>query len=269
MNDALTDTAATLTLDDCLIPAWPVPPQVGALVTTRRGGLSRAPYDSLNLGLHTGDLQADVLANRAALGTLIGARPGWLEQVHECTVVDAAQALHAPTPMRADASVTDEVGIACAVMVADCLPVLFYDTRGRAVGATHAGWRGLSLGVLEATAQAVAQRAGEGAHIHAYLGPAIGPTAFEVGREVLDAFVDPAPAAERDATRAAFVERDALAQKYLADLYALARLRLRRVGVTSITGGDACTVSDSGRFYSYRRDRTTGRFAALIWLKAG
>jgi YfiH family protein len=259
-------TDVPLTFDDCLVPGWSVPPHVHALVTTRRGGVSRPPYGTLNLGLHAGDERADVLANRAALGRLTGARPAWLEQVHECNVVDAAQALHADVPPRADASVTSEPGVACVVMVADCLPVLFCDTRGRAVGAAHAGWRGLSAGVLEQTAHAVARRAGEGAVLHAWLGPAIGPDAFEVGRDVFDAFVDSAPAGERDATAAAFTERQTAPHKYLADLHALARLRLRRAGVVSITGTQTCTVSDPARFYSYRRDRTTGRFAALVWL---
>ncbi len=264
-----TDTPARLSAADCLIPGWTVPSRLRALVTTRRGGVSRPPYDGLNLGLHTGDDAADVLANRAALGTLTGAAAAWLEQVHERTVVDGREALEAARtgrPLRADASVTDEAGVACVVMVADCLPVLFCDQRGRAVGAAHAGWRGLSAGVLECTAQAVAQRAGAGAIVQAYLGPSIGPTVFEVGRDVLDAFVDGAPAGERDATRAAFVDRSDAPQKYFADLPALARLRLRRVGVTAVSGGDACTVSNAERFYSYRRDRTTGRFAALVWL---
>jgi len=255
-----------LTLDDCLIPDWPAPSKVRALVTTRRGGVSRAPFDTLNLGLHAGDERDDVLANRAALGRLTDARLAWLEQVHGTHVADAAAVLHDDLPPQADASVTDESGVACIVMVADCLPVLFCDARGRAVGAAHAGWRGLSAGVLEQTAHAVARRAGEGALVHAWLGPSIGPTAFEVGRDVFDAFVDGAPATERDVTAAAFVAHRTAPQKYLADLHALARIRLRRADVTSVTSTQACTVSDSERFYSYRRDRTTGRFAALVWL---
>jgi hypothetical protein len=235
-------------------------------VTTRRGGVSRPPRDSLNLGLHTGDEEADVLANRAALERLAGARLAWLEQVHGREVADAAQALEAGSPPRADASVTSEPGVACIVMVADCLPVLFCDTRGRAVGAAHAGWRGLCAGVLEQTAQAVARHAGEGAVVQAWLGPAIGPAAFEVGRDVFDTFVDSALADERDATAAAFVAHRTAPQKYFADLHALARLRLRRAGVTLVSGVQACTVADSARFYSYRREHTTGRFAALVWL---
>jgi polyphenol oxidase len=257
---------APLTLDDCLIPDWPAASNVRALVTTRRGGVSRAPFDTLNLGLHTGDERDDVLANRAALGRLTDARLAWLEQVHGTHVADAADVLRDDAPPQADACVTDEAGVACIVMVADCLPVLFCDARGRAVGAAHAGWRGLSAGVLEQTAQAVAHRAGEGATVHAWLGPSIGPTAFEVGRDVFDAFVDGAPAAERDATAAAFAERRTAPQKYLGDLHALARIRLRRVDVSSVTGMQGCTVADFERFYSYRRERVTGRFAALVWL---
>jgi YfiH family protein len=255
-----------LTFDDCLIPEWSAPSKVRARVTTRRGGVSRPPFDTLNLGLHTGDQRDDVLANRAALGRLTGARLAWLEQVHGTTVADAAEVLQAGEPPRADASVTGEPGVACIVMVADCLPVLFCDARGRAVGAAHAGWRGLAAGVLEQTAQAVARRAGEGAVVHAWLGPAIGPEVFEVGRDVFDAFVDGAPAGERDATVAAFAEHRSAPQKYFADLHALARIRLRRAGVTWITGTQACTVSDPERFYSYRREHATGRFAALVWL---
>ena len=267
MSAALRSTP--LTLDDCLIPDWPAPSNVRALVTTRRGGVSRAPFDTLNLGLHAGDERDDVLANRAALGRLTDARLAWLEQVHGRHVADAAEVLAADgQPPQADASVAADAGVACIVMVADCLPVLFCDARGRAVGAAHAGWRGLSAGVLEQTAHAVARRAGEGAVVHAWLGPSIGPTAFEVGRDVFDAFVDGAPAAERDVTAAAFAEHRTAPQKYLADLHALARIRLRRADVSSVTGMQACTVSDSERFYSYRRDRVTGRFAALVWLSS-
>ncbi len=262
----LTLKSASLTLDDCLIPDWSAPSPVRALVTTRRGGVSRPPRDSLNLGLHTGDDEVDVLANRTALERLAGAQLAWLEQVHGREVADAAQALHASSPPRADASVTSEPGVACIVMVADCLPVLFCDTRGRAVGAAHAGWRGLCAGVLEQTAQAVARRAGGGAIVQAWLGPAIGPAAFEVGRDVFDAFIGSAPAKERDATLAAFVAHRSAPQKYFANLHALARLRLLRMGVTSVRGVDACTVSDPARFYSYRREPVTGRFAALVWL---
>jgi polyphenol oxidase len=259
-------SSVPLTLDDCLLPDWPAPSNVHALVTTRRGGVSRPPCDTLNLGLHTGDERDDVLANRAALAHLTQAQLAWLEQVHGTRVADAAQVLRDGRPAQADASVTSAAGLACIVMVADCLPVLFCDARGRAVGAAHAGWRGLSAGVLEQTAYAVAREAGEGAVVQAWLGPAIGPRAFEVGRDVFEAFVDDAPAAERDATAAAFVAHRSAPQKYFADLHSLARIRLHRADVNSVTGVQACTVSDAERFYSYRRDGATGRFAALVWL---
>ena len=262
-------TVTSLTLDDCLIPTWEVSPRVRALVTTRRGGVSRAPYDRLNLGLHTGDERALVLANRRALSELAGGpRFAWLEQVHGNEVVDAAAVVGQldaqDAPPRADASVTDQVGIACIVMVADCMPVLFCDERGRAVGAAHAGWRGLASGVLERTAAALARKAGAGARIHAYLGPSIGPNAFEVGRDVFDAFVEAASVSERDATVHAF--KPHTEGKYMADLPALARLRLTRADVVAMTGGEHCTVSEPARFFSFRRDRTTGRFAAAVWL---
>lgn len=264
-------TGSTLTLAACVLPDWQVSANVRALVTTRHGGVSHAPYDALNLGLHTGDARYDVLANRRALGALADhARFAWLEQVHGNTVVDAARVVDAldagEAPPQADASVTSEPGVACVVMVADCMPVLFCDERGRAVGAAHAGWRGLAAGVLERTAEAVAHRAGPGARVHAYLGPAIGPDAFEVGRDVFDAFVDGAPASERDATAAAFIPHTP--GKYLANLAALARVRLARAGVVAMTGGDLCTVSDAQRFYSFRRDKVTGRFAGVVWLDA-
>jgi YfiH family protein len=178
-----------------------------------------------------------------------------------------AQAHANGTPTRADASVTDRPGTVCVVMVADCMPVLFCDEAGRAVGAAHAGWRGLAAGIVEQTAQRVAELAGvEVGALHAYLGPSIGPDAFEVGADVRDAFMNGVGAAQRDATANAFVEHPRNPGKYLADLPALARLRLQRLGVTRIVGGDLCTVTQRERFYSYRRDRETGRMAALIWL---
>ncbi len=270
---------STLTHADCLHPGWNVSSRVGALVTTRSGGVSRAPYGrwangretagGMNLGLHTGDDPADVAENRARLLALAGVRAAWLEQVHGAEVVDAGQAAHGGAPVRADASVTSEPGVACVVMVADCLPVLLCDGEGRAVGAAHAGWRGLVSGIVELTAQRVAGLAGRSPQtLHAYLGPAIGPQAFEVGDDVKEAFLSAAEAAERDATARAFVARDGAAGKHWADLYALARVRLARLGVSRVTGGDFCTVTDRERFFSYRRDRVTGRMAALVWLNA-
>jgi YfiH family protein len=195
----------------------------------------------------------------------------WLEQIHGAGIVRAEHAIeHARghgAPLRADASITDRAGTVCVVMVADCMPVLLCDEAGRAVGAAHAGWRGLAAGIVEQTAQQVAQLAGVPASgLHAYLGPSIGPEVFEVGPDVRDAFMDGVDDAQRDATAQAFVPHRQNAGKYLADLPALARLRLQRLGVSRISGGDLCTVTLRERFYSYRRDHETGRMAALIWL---
>lgn len=267
---------AGLTDADCLRPNWPVSPRVHALVTTRAGGVSLPPYGrwagghetagGLNLGFHTGDDPARVATNRARLSSLAGVRAAWLEQIHGDTIVRADD-VPLDASVRADASVTAASGVACLVMVADCLPVLLCDDRGRAVGAAHAGWRGLVAGIVEKSAQRVADLAQCAPDaLHAYLGPAIGPHAFEVGDDVRDAFVRAAAPAELDATAQAFAARDGMRGKHWADLYALARLRLARLGVTRVSGGDACTVAERERFYSYRRDRVTGRMAALIWL---
>jgi YfiH family protein len=271
-----------LSFADVVQPAWNVSPRVRALVTTRDGGVSEAPFGrwqngvdlpgGLNLGMKSGDDLAAVAANRARLLKLAGvSEAAWLEQIHGAGIVRAedvlAQAHANGTPTRADASVTDRPGTVCVVMVADCMPVLFCDEAGRAVGAAHAGWRGLAAGIVEQTAQRVAELAGvEAGALHAYLGPSIGPDAFEVGADVRDAFMNGVGAAQRDATANAFVEHPRNPGKYLADLPALARLRLQTLGVTRVVGGDLCTVTERERFYSYRRDRETGRMAALIWL---
>jgi len=270
--------------DDCLWPGWAsgpdaVSPRVNAFATTRNGGVSAAPYggangrNGLNLGLHTGDVLDAVMENRRRVVELTGAPVAWLEQVHGAEIEDAGAVIDrcAGSPAsvtKADAAVTDRAGVVCVVMIADCLPVLFCDAAGRAVGAAHAGWRGLAAGIVEKTAERVAHLAGAPAGtLHAWLGPAIGPAAFEVGEDVLDAFVAAAEPARRDATVAAFAKREEK-HKYFANLYALARLRLERAGVPSgnVQGGTFCTMTDADRFYSYRRDRTTGRMAAMIWL---
>ncbi len=271
--------------DDCLWPDWSSAPgavsqRVHALATMRNGGVSAAPYGGangrggLNLGLHTGDAPEAVMENRRRVVELTGAPVAWLDQVHGAQIEDAGAVIDrcagsaASTVVKADAAVTDRTGVVCAVMIADCLPVLLCDAAGRAVGAAHAGWRGLAAGIVEKTAARVAHLAdAQTSALHAWLGPAIGPTAFEVGEDVLDAFVAAAEPACRDATIAAFVERDEK-HKYLADLYTLARLRLEKAGVPSqnVQGGTFCTVTEADRFYSYRRDRTTGRMAAMIWL---
>ncbi|WP_025599641.1 peptidoglycan editing factor PgeF [Burkholderia sp. WSM2230] len=271
-----------LTFADVVQPAWNVAPRVRALVTTRSGGVSEPPFGrwqdgadqpgGLNLGMKSGDDPAAVAANRARLLALAGvSEAAWLAQVHGAHILRAEDALSEAqangAPPQADASVTDRAGLACVVMVADCMPVLLCDEAGRAVGAAHAGWRGLAAGIVEQTAGRVAELAGVQANgLHAYLGPCIGPESFEVGTDVRDAFMHAASENERDATAAAFVAHPRNAGKYHADLPALARLRLQRLGVTRIEGGDLCTVSDRERFYSYRRDRETGRMAALIWL---
>lgn len=246
-----------------IFPEWDAPPNVGALSTTRHGGVSLAPYDDgvggggLNLGSHVGDRIQDVLHNRKLLRTHVPARAAWLSQVHGTAVLDAARVTQGA---QADASTATQGGIACAILTADCLPVLLCDRDGRVVGAAHAGWRGLANGILETTVLRM-RNAGAG-EIIAWLGPAIGPGQFEVGADVLAAFVDRQPQALD-----AFLAIDGRPGKYLADIYALARLRLQSAGVRSIHGGGLCTVSEQ-RFYSYRRDGVTGRMASLIWIKS-
>lgn len=243
---------------------WPgLPASVGALSTTRAGGVSAAPYDDagggggLNLGTHVGDAPDAVARNRALLQQqYLPAEPAWLTQVHGVKVLDAATVSGAPP---ADASIAARPGVVCAIMTADCMPVLLADAQGRVVGAAHAGWRGLADGVLENTVDAM-RKAGAG-ELLAWLGPAIGPAAFEVGDEVRAAFARLGPRAD-----AAFAPC-AAPGKYLASLPQLARLALAGAGVVQVAGGDSCTVSDARSFYSYRRDRVTGRMASLIWIK--
>ncbi|MDP3846293.1 MAG: peptidoglycan editing factor PgeF [Pseudomonas sp.] len=237
---------------DWLLPDWPAPARVRGCVTTRAGGVSRSPFDSFNLGDHVEDDSLSVFANRQRLQAALGCAPAWLRQVHgvQVAAADPRQILEA------DASYTAEVGVACAVLTADCLPVLFCDRAGTRVAAAHAGWRGLAGGVLEATVQAMALQPEQ---LLAWLGPAIGPAAFEVGAEVREAFVSKHPQAD-----AAFVP-SLNCGRFMADIYALARIRLAACGVAAVYGGGFCTVSDP-RFYSYRRAARTGRFASLVWL---
>ena len=245
----------TITMSKSFItPDWPAPANVRALITTRVGGVSTAPYASFNLGDHVGDDPQHVAQNRANLTARLPAQPAWLTQVHGTTVLDAAAVSGAP---QADASVARQPGVVSVVMTADCLPVLLCDRTGTVVAAAHAGWRGLLDGVLECTVEAMAK---PGAELLAYLGPAIGPTAFEVGDEVRQAFV------AHDAYAAEAFVPSAHAGKWLADLYLLARQRLQGVGVDAVYGGDDCTYSHAERFFSYRRDGITGRMASLIWL---
>jgi YfiH family protein len=239
-------------LQNWLTPDWHAPARVQACVTTRAGGVSHAPYDSFNLGAHVGDESDAVAANRNSLIAHLNCQPAWLQQVHGVAVAAADPTVVA----EADASWTATPGIACTVMTADCLPALFCDRAGTRVAAAHAGWRGLVNGVLETTLDALATPAED---VLVWLGPAIGPQAFEVGPEVREAFMAVQPEAEH-----AFVP-SANAGKYLADIYLLARLRLAARGVTAVYGGGLCTVNDP-RFFSYRRAPRTGRFASLVWL---
>lgn len=244
----------SLARSDLLVPDWPAPAGVRACVTTRAGGVSQAPFDTLNLGEHVGDDPAAVAENRRRLQALLGCRPAWLTQVHGVAVVEADPVQVA----EADASWTATPGVACTAMTADCLPVLFCDRAGTRVAAAHAGWRGLAAGVLEATVAALGCPAGE---VLVWLGPAIGPQAFEVGAEVREAFV-----AQHGEAAAAFVP-SVNAGRCMADLYRLARIRLAAIGVTAVYGGGLCTFGDAERFYSYRRASRTGRLASLIWLE--
>jgi YfiH family protein len=241
-----------------LRPQWPAPATVQALVTGRTGGISRPPYDSLNLGDHVGDDPAAVAANRQSLQTRAGlpAVPLWLSQVHGTRCVNAAQAQPGD---EADAVMAQAPGLVCAIMTADCLPLLLCDRAGSRVGAAHAGWRGLLDGVIESTLAALDCPPGE---VLAWLGPAIGPRAFEVGPEVRAAFITEDPAAAT-----AFTPKNGPTEKWLCDIYALARLRLARAGVTAVYGGEHCTYTEKEDFFSYRRDGTTGRMASLIWLQ--
>ncbi len=245
-------------------PEWPAPANVSALITTRAGGVSRGRYGvppsergGMNIGLGSGDDLVDVMANRALLRAILPAEPYWLNQVHGAAVVDAQQA--APTVGTADASITDAPNVVCAVSIADCMPVLLADTSGRCVGVAHAGWRGLALGVIQATVYAMRQRLEDaGAELLAYLGPAIGPRYFEVGTEVLEAM-------RTQLSEAASAFARQVDGKYRADLFALGQQALAQAGVARIYGGHDCTFSDPTRFYSYRRDSATGRHVALIW----
>jgi polyphenol oxidase len=266
-----------------LQPDWPVPAHVRSACSLRRGGVSSAPYDTLNLGDHVGDEAAAVVANRAAFANALGAHPVYLKQVHGWDVIELSR--QTPDGAEADAALTMERGIACTMMVADCLPVLFCNGAGTLVGAAHAGWRGLLglkaedgwEGVLEHFLKRFRQLAGieyarsaiksgvstEAEEILVWLGPCIGPDAFEVGAEVREAFIS------ADAHAAQHFKPIA-GDKFLGDLQALARQRLVSQGITQIYGNDGsatwCTVRNASQFFSHRRDRVSGRFAASIWL---
>jgi polyphenol oxidase len=273
-------------LEHCIIPGWPAPANVRALQTTRMGGVSSAPYDSLNLGDHVGDAPMSVARNRMLLNTLLPSEPVWLQQVHGITVANADMAGCLP---QADACIARHRDAVCVVMTADCLPVLLCDKQGSVVGVAHAGWKGLAAGVIEATVRAmdIAPQ-----NLMAWLGPAISQQAFEVGDEVRAMFVD----ADLQASSAFKAGKPG---KWFADIYALARLRLNALGTSQIYGGGDCdtllrssrlreqspaappapdgstalcrggycTFIELDRFFSYRRDGTTGRMGTFIWLE--
>ncbi len=239
-----------------IIPDWPAPASVRALSTTRQGGVSQGVWAGFNLGDHVDDDPAAVLANRRQLQQVVGDDVAlqWLQQVHGIELVEAQDDAQVRC---ADASYSLQTGRACLVMTADCLPVLFCDRAGTRVAAAHAGWRGLLDGVLENSVATLGADPGE---ILCWLGPAIGPDAFEVGDEVRRSFC------AVDARAEACFRPGAEAGKWLADLYGLARQRLQRCGVSAVYGGDRCTFSEAQTFFSYRRDGVTGRMASLIWL---
>jgi hypothetical protein len=249
-------TMTTVSSEDWIIPDWPAPPNVRSLVTTRCGGVSCGAYASLNLGAHVGDDPAHVAENRRRLALRLPAPPLWLDQRHGLAVVDADRAATDAAPPAADAAFSRAARKVCAVLTADCLPVLLCDQTGSIVAAAHAGWRGLLEGVLTQTVAAMRRPPAE---LLAYFGPAIGPQAFEVGSEVRAAFLGANARAD-----AAF--KPLPSDKWLANIYLLAQQHLAGLGVEAIYGGEYCTVCEEERFFSYRRDDATGRMAALIWL---
>ena len=238
-----------------ITPQWDAPGNVMAFTTTRLGGYSRAPWDGLNMAMHVGDEPSHVAGNRRLLreSLHLPSEPVWLEQVHGC---DVAVAEEISQPAACDASMTRQAGIVCAVLTADCLPLLLTTRKGDQVAAVHAGWRGLAAGIIENTVKQFNTRDDE---VLAWMGPAIGPGAFEVGPEVRQQFIDADPVAAK-----AF--KPSIDDRWLCDIYHLARQKLHTSGVDYVSGGGLCAYSDSDRFYSYRRDGITGRMASLIWI---
>jgi YfiH family protein len=245
-------------MNDWIAPKWPAPYNVRALFTTRNGGVASPPYASLNLGDHVGDDPLAVKQNRAVLREFLPAEPKWLKQIHGTKHVNV-DVSNCSASCDADAAFSRDRGNVCAVLVADCLPILLCDLAGTVVGVIHAGWRGLADGIIERTVSALGPL---DSPLMAWLGPAIGPDHFEVGEEVRQAFI-------RHDKKAALAFRSRKPQddgKWLADLFLLARQRLANAGVTEIYGGEECTYCDPARFFSYRRDGCTGRMAGMIWL---
>lgn len=249
---------------------WPLPQGVKALVTTRHGGFSLAPYDSFNLALHVGDDPTTVVKNRNFLRKVahLPNEPIWLNQVHGVEVWN--NLIEPKSPPVADASVSDQSGQVLVIMTADCLPILFSDDRGRAIGAAHAGWRGLCQGVIEKTVQQIIRVVRPDDELKyknellVWLGPAIGPTNFEVGEEVKQAFLRQAELSGQDSPDSFFTQTQQ-PNKYRADLYGLARMRLKNLGIDRIYGASHCVYEDQANYFSYRREKITGRFASLIW----
>lgn len=248
-----------------LVPQWQAPKSVKSLVSTRKGGVSQHPFDTLNLGDHVGDQTKHVLANRAIFAKELAAEPLWLRQTHS-TLVSTPQSRLSEQGgvITADAAVTNISDEVLVIMTADCLPVLFTNDKGTVVGAAHAGWRGLCAGVLENTIAELLRLSDDKnpANFMAWLGPAIGPEAFEVGQDVVSAFIDSGLPISKDA----FIAIPSRPGKYLANIYLLARGRIEACGIHSISGGEYCTARNSEQFFSYRRDGQTGRFASAIWI---
>lgn len=246
-----------LSSDTWLLADWSAPAHISAGTSWRRGGISQGSYASLNLALHVGDDANAVAENRHRLH--LPSAPIWLNQVHGRMVVDAGQVVE-QSPARvieADAAYTDRVGVICAVLTADCLPVLICDRQGTRVAAVHAGWRGMAVGIIEGTVDALGL---PGEQLLAWLGPAIGPNAYEVGEEVRDTFM-------RNNPEAGMAFRSSSPGHWWMDIYQLARQRLMSRGVSAISGGDHCTWHEADNFYSYRRDGVTGRMASVIWIE--
>lgn len=241
---------------DKIIPNWNAPKQIQAFTTVRNGGVSQAPFDSFNLGSHVNDNLADVMKNRELLVEKfqLPQMPLFLNQTHSTKVIRLP---YTGTDLEADAVYTNQPNQVCLIMTADCLPALFVSQDGKEIAAAHAGWRGLCDGVLEAT---VAEFECEPAQISVWLGPAIGPNAFQVGNEVIEQFCAFDPNAEE-----AFIEDGSTSGKFLGNLYQIAKQRLNKLGIVNIFGGDHCTYTEKEHFFSYRRDKQTGRMASLIW----
>lgn len=244
---------------------WQAPQSVKTLVSTRIGGVSQQPFDTFNLGDHVGDLASNVLHNRAIFSKELPAEPLWLKQTHSTLVSTPQSRQSIPgTSIFADASVSNVPDEVLVIMTADCLPVLFTNSSGTVVGAAHAGWRGLCAGILENTISELLKVSDDKnpADLFAWLGPAIGPEAFEVGEDVVNAFTDTGFTIPKNA----FTPIPNKDGKFLADIYLLAKVRLESSGVEAISGGQYCTVRDQKDFFSYRRDGQTGRFASAIWI---